>query len=188
VDIYIFDDPVLRMRAEPIQAITDRHREIAREMAQTMYAARGIGLAGPQVGLLERIIVVDVDWNHGEEGAPVAKRPLAMINPEILEETVEDDVYAEGCLSIPGLEGDVWRPVGVRVRYLTLDGDIVERECEDLLARCVQHEIDHLNGILFIDRMPPAERKKLNVALQQLADSPPPEGRTRSPDAAPPST
>jgi peptide deformylase len=180
VDIYIYDDPVLRKQARPIETITDRHRELARDMAETMYAARGIGLAGPQVGVLERIIVVDVDWSHPEEGKPDRKRPLTLINPEIMEESVEDDVYAEGCLSIPGLEGDVWRPVAIKVRYRTLDDETLELDCEEMLARCIQHEIDHLNGVLFIDRMPPAERRKLNVPLQQLAEAPPPAGRTRS--------
>ncbi len=180
MDIFIYDDPVLRKKAEPIKAITERHRELAKEMAEAMYAASGIGLAGPQVGVLERIILVDVEWSHGEEDNPNPRRPITMINPEILEETVEDDVYKEGCLSIPGLEGDVWRPIGIKVRYQTLEGESVEIEAEDLFARCIQHEIDHLDGILFIDRMPPKERKKLNVVLGELALSEPGPGRTRS--------
>jgi peptide deformylase len=180
VDIYIYDDPVLRERAEPIKKITERHRELARDMAETMYAASGIGLAGPQVGLMERIIIVDVEWSHGEEDDPIPRRPITMINPEILEETVEDDVYKEGCLSIPGIEGDVWRPIGIKVRYQTLEGETKEIEAEDLFARCIQHEIDHLDGILFIDRMPPKERKKLNVPLEELALSEPGPGRTRT--------
>lgn len=184
MDIYIFDDPVLRKKAKPIKTITERHRDLAREMAETMYAASGIGLAGPQVGVLERIILVDVEWGRGDEDDPVPRQPITMINPEILEETVEDDVYKEGCLSIPGLEGDVWRPVGIKVRYQTLEGETLEIEAEDLFARCIQHEIDHLDGILFIDRMPPKERKKLNVPLDELASSQPGPGRTRSDGAA----
>lgn len=180
MDIFIYDDPVLRKKAEPIGEVTERHRELAGEMAATMYAAAGIGLAGPQVGVLERIIVVDTEWSHGEEDNPNPKQPITMINPEILEETVEDDVYREGCLSIPGLEGDVWRPIGIKVRYQNLEGETVEIEAEDLFARCIQHEIDHLDGILFIDRMPPKDRKKLTIPLQELIESPPPEGRVRT--------
>lgn len=179
MDIYIYDDPVLRKKAKAIKTITDRHHTLAKEMAETMYTASGIGLAGPQVGVLERIIVVDVEWSRADEENPTPKRPIPMINPEILEESIEDDVYTEGCLSIPGLEGDVWRPVAIRVRYTTLEGKTVEREAEGLFARCIQHEIDHLDGVLFIDRMPRAERRKLNVPLKELAESEPGAGRTR---------
>lgn len=178
--IHIFDDPVLRQKAEPITEITERHHQLARDMAETMYAAPGIGLAANQIGILERIIVLDVGWPHLEEDDEDEKQPLAMINPEILEESVEDDEYSEGCLSLPEIEGDVWRPSKITVRYQALSGETVTKECEGLYGRCVQHEIDHLNGILFFDRMAEAKRRKLTVALRELGEREPEEGQTRS--------
>lgn len=162
--IRIYGDPVLRETAAPIEKVEERHRRLAQEMAELMYAARGIGLAANQVGVLERIIIVDVDWTDDN----AQRRPTVMINPEILEETVEDDVRSEGCLSIPDIEGDVWRPLGVRYRYTTLDRREVEEEARGLKARCIQHEIDHLNGVLFIDHMAADQREKLAGRLARL--------------------
>ncbi len=171
LDIRLYGDPVLREKAQPIKEITDEHRLLAEDMAETMYAASGIGLAATQVGLLIRIIIVDVNWARAEERESEPKRPVAMINPEVLEESVEDDDYQEGCLSLPGIEGEVWRSVLIKVRYTTLDGETVIEECEDLHARCILHEIDHLDGTLFIDRMSPAGRRQLDRPLRRLAES-----------------
>jgi peptide deformylase len=171
LELRIYDDPILRRAAEPIERITSRHRELAHDMAETMYDARGIGLAAIQVGVLERLIAIDVDWVRAEEGEKVVKKPIVMINPIVIAQSIEDDVYKEGCLSLPGIEGDVWRPLRVRVRHQRLNGETIERDCEGLLARCVLHEIDHLDGVLFIDRMAKDKRRKLAVALDRLAQS-----------------
>lgn len=171
LDIRLYGDPMLREKARPIEEITDEHRRLAEDMAETMYEASGIGLAATQVGRRVRLIVVDVNWARAENPETEPKRPVAMINPEVIEESVEDDDYEEGCLSLPGIEGEVWRSVQIKIRYTTLDGETVEEECEDLHARCILHEIDHLDGMLFIDRMSPAGRKQLERALGRLAES-----------------
>lgn len=168
LEIRYYGDPVLRERAEPIEQIEKRHHKLAKDMADTMYMENGIGLAGNQIGILERIVVVDVNWARAKNGEKPPKRPIAMINPEIIDESVEDDVYNEGCLSIPTVEGEVWRPIKVKVRYQTLDGKTVEEECEGLHARCIQHEIDHLNGVLFVDRMGKLKRRLLNSQLAKI--------------------
>ncbi|HBL37384.1 MAG TPA: peptide deformylase [Firmicutes bacterium] len=132
-------NPLLRQKAQPLKKISKRIRKLAQNMLETMYAADGVGLAGPQVGVGERIIVVDV-----------GNGPLALINPEIISNMGQErDV--EGCLSIPGRNGYVTRAAKVKVTGVNLDGRRIELESEGLLARALQHEIDHLEGILFID-------------------------------------
>jgi peptide deformylase len=139
LDIRVLGDPILREDTKPVQQITDELRTLAANMFETMYLAKGIGLAAPQVGRTERMTVVDVD-----------ESPLVIINPEIIH--VEGKAKAEeGCLSIPEIYGDVERPSKVRIRAMDLDGKTFEMDAEDLLARCFQHEIDHLHGKLFID-------------------------------------
>lgn len=167
--IKIYGEPVLRERAGEITTVEPRHRELADDMAETMYAARGIGIAANQVGSRERIVIVDVNWAESEGKAGGIKRnPRALINLEVLEEGPEEDVYNEGCLSMPEIEGDVWRTTRIRYRYVDLDGRTVEAEASGLEARCILHELDHLNGVLFIDRMEPAEREKLAGKLAAL--------------------
>lgn len=168
LEIRIYGDPVLHEVARPIEQITPRHRELAVDMIETMYASNGIGLAANQIGVAERIVIVDTGWagKNGKKAQP--RNPLVMINPEVIQEGVQDDVYSEGCLSLPEIEGDVWRPVRIKVRYQTLEGETVEREAAELEARCMMHEIDHLNGILFIDRIAPDERERLAGRLAQL--------------------
>ncbi|MCL5269921.1 MAG: peptide deformylase [bacterium] len=174
LEIRIYNDPVLREKARPVAVVTPRHVEIARQMAEMMYGSRGVGLAANQVGLTERIIVVDVEWHKREEdNTNPGRQPIFMVNPEVTEESDTDDVASEGCLSLPGIEGDVWRPASIRYRYTDLEGRPVEAAAEGLKARCIQHEIDHLNGVLFIDRMEPAERKKLAGQLAKLRQSGP---------------
>ena len=132
-------NPLLRQKAQPLKKISKRIRKLAQNMLETMYAADGVGLAGPQVGVGERIIVVDV-----------GNGPLTLINPEIISNMGQErDV--EGCLSIPGRNGYVTRAAKVKVTGVNLDGRRIELESEGLLARALQHEIDHLEGILFID-------------------------------------
>lgn len=136
-------NPLLRQKAQPVKKITKRIKKLAQNMLETMYAADGVGLAGPQVGVGERIIVVDV-----------GDGPLTLVNPEIVS-TAGQARDVEGCLSIPGRNGYVTRAARVKVAGLNLDGRKVELEGEGLLARALQHEIDHLDGVLFIDYLPP---------------------------------
>jgi peptide deformylase len=134
-------DEVLREKAKPVRAVTDNIRKLLNDMAETMYDARGVGLAAPQIGISKRLIVVDVGDEHGL---------IRMVNPEILESSGEQ-FGPEGCLSIPGLQGDVRRKQKVKVKGLDPDGNEIVIDAEGYLARAFQHEIDHLNGVLFID-------------------------------------
>ena len=152
--IRTFGDPVLRERARDAERVDDVHRRLIRDMLETMRAAPGVGLAGPQVGVLERVFVWEVEDRHG-----------ALINPVIVErspETVRED---EGCLSLPGLLYPVERARRVRVEGLDENGALVSIEADDLLARVFQHEVDHLDGVLFVDRLPDDLRRD---ALRQL--------------------
>jgi len=145
--IILTPEPVLRQTARPVEAITDDILTLLEDMADTMYDAPGIGLAANQVGRLERVIVMDC----AREGD--VPELWKMINPEIIASSQETAKLEEGCLSIPGHNSEVIRPAGVQVRYLGIDGNIHEMQAEGLLAACVQHEIDHLNGVLFIDHI-----------------------------------
>lgn len=147
LDIRVLGDPVLRERTAPVTAITDELRSLIADMFETMYAAEGIGLAGPQVGHGTRVFVMDVDDN-----------PLAMINPEIIESEGTERAE-EGCLSIPEIFGDVDRSTRIVARATGIDGKTFEVEMTGLAARCVLHEIDHLDGKLFIDYMSLIKRK-----------------------------
>jgi peptide deformylase len=138
----VLGDPILREETKVVTAITDDIRRLIDDMFETMYAARGIGLAAPQIGRSERLCVIDVD-----------EEPMVLINPEILESSKASEKAEEGCLSIPDIYGDVERPAAVRVRAMDAEGNVFEREATGLLARCMQHEIDHLHGKMFIDYM-----------------------------------
>lgn len=147
LDIRVLGDPILRERTEPLPHITEELRSLVSDMFETMYAAEGIGLAAPQIGRKERVFVMDVDEN-----------PLTMINPEIVEREGTERAE-EGCLSIPEIFGDVDRATRIVVRATDIDGNPLEIELTDLAARCVQHELDHLDGKLFIDYMSLIKRK-----------------------------
>jgi peptide deformylase len=147
LDIYVLGAPILREETKVVDEITDELRALIDDMFETMYAAKGIGLAAPQVGRSERITVVDVDGN-----------PLVLINPEIVVSEGKKR-EEEGCLSIPDIYGDVDRAKRVVVRALGRDGKPFEIDAEDLLARCMQHEIDHLHGRLFIDHLGLVKRR-----------------------------
>ncbi|MYB06531.1 MAG: peptide deformylase [Gemmatimonadetes bacterium] len=152
LDIEVLGARILREEAAPVEAVDDDVRRLARDMFDTMYHAEGIGLAGPQVGVSRRILVVDVK-NDDE-----SRHVHALVNPVVVEVSREQDKASEGCLSIPGLEENVTRPVRVTVEALSLDGDPVRIEADGLLARALQHEVDHLDGVLFIDRLSPLKR------------------------------
>lgn len=145
--IILTPEPILRETAQPVETITDELLDLLDDMAGTMYDAPGIGLAANQIGRLERVIVMDC----AKDGS--AAELWKMINPEIIASSEETAKLEEGCLSIPGNHGDVVRPAEVEVRYLGTDGNIHEMQAGGLLAACIQHEIDHLNGVLFIDRL-----------------------------------
>jgi len=161
-----YGDPILRKRASDVHDFDERLRQEAEAMLDTMYEEAGVGLAGPQVGLEKRTLVAlkmeDPDDNEAE--------PIVMVNPEILERSQETWVFEEGCLSIPGIRGDVTRPEKVRVRYQDVDGTSHEIEVEDMFARVVQHEIDHLDGKLFIDYLSMGQRTLLKPKLKKIAE------------------
>lgn len=153
-------DPVLRGEAAEVDTIGEEIRRLARDMFDTMYEADGVGLAAPQVGITKRLIVVD----PREEGVT----PRALVNPRVLETSDETDRAEEGCLSIPGLKEVVERKAEVIVEAEDLDGETQRIEADGLLARVLLHEIDHLNGILFVDRVSPLKRKMLMKKWKKL--------------------
>jgi peptide deformylase len=171
LDIRVLGDPVLRERTKPVAQVTDELRTLAQNMFETMYAAEGIGLAAPQVGRTERIFVMDVD-DH----------PYVMINPEIVSREGSER-GEEGCLSIPDIYGDVDRSAHVVARAMDLDGNTYELEASGLLARCIQHELDHLDGKLFIDYMSMLKRKFVARKWEKEATKYPGYVRTITPGA-----
>jgi peptide deformylase len=162
--IYLFDHPVLRKKAKPVRELDDELRQQAADMMETMHRASGIGLAANQVGSLQRIIVVDVS---GIDDVP-GTTPLVMVNPEILSEEGRW-VMEEGCLSIPDIREEVERAERIRVRFRDIDFRVQELDTEALQARVILHEIDHLNGVLFFDRIGSVRRKLLRGRLNKVA-------------------
>lgn len=174
--ILIHPHPHLRRIAKPVSDFSPRLADIAERMFATMYEARGIGLAATQVDIHERIVVLDVPSyrvdDHGVETDEIASSvKQVLINPEILSASAEKSVYQEGCLSLPGQYADVERPARIRYRHHTLDGSIVEADADGLLAVCIQHEIDHLNGVLFIDHLSRLKRERLEKKLAKSLKS-----------------
>ena len=161
--ILIHPDPRLKKVCVPVSDISDELRVLADDMLETMYAAPGIGLAAPQVGILRRVIAMDC-IKEGEGEA----RPLVMFNPEIVESSDETNVYEEGCLSIPDQYAEVTRPKEVQVKWMDRDGHEQSETFDGLWATCVQHEIDHLNGKLFIDYLKPLKRQMITRKMQKL--------------------
>jgi peptide deformylase len=153
--LVILPDPQLRLVSDPVATIDDGVRRLADDMLDTMYEAPGIGLAAIQVGSPFRLVTIDI--SREEEG----RKPQVFVNPEVLWHSGETSVYEEGCLSIPDYYEDVERPARVRVRYQTLAGETAEIEAEGILATCLQHEIDHLNGVLFIDHISRLKRDRV---------------------------
>ncbi len=177
-------NPALRVKSLPVMSVTDEIRELARRMIVTMKENElpGVGLAAPQVGINKRMIVIDTRPTGRKEKRSEKKKqlspgemllnplmPLALVNPEILSTSAETETCGEGCLSLPGVEGDVTRPARVLLRATLLDGKEVMVECGGLLARCLQHEIDHLEGILFYDRIPKEQQEAANDVMAELA-------------------
>jgi peptide deformylase len=154
-DIIILPDKSLRSVSKPVDKIGDEVRTLVADMFETMYEAPGIGLAAIQVGVPLRVVTMDL--SKREEHA----EPKVFINPEIVSSSEEKSIYEEGCLSIPDIHEDVERPARVKVKYLDLDGKPQEAEAEGLFATCIQHEIDHLNGVLFIDHISKLKRDRI---------------------------
>ncbi|MGF7008709.1 peptide deformylase [Aminobacter sp. BE322] len=166
--LIILPDPLLREVSKPVERIDDAMRQFARDMLDTMYDAPGIGLAAIQVGEPLRMLVIDLA-KEGEEPAP-----RVVINPEVLARSDERSVYEEGCLSIPDYYAEVERPATVRVKYLDEHGKEQEVEADGLLATCLQHEIDHLDGVLFIDYISKLKRDMVMRKFKKLAKDRPP--------------
>ncbi|MBW7851467.1 MAG: peptide deformylase [Rhodospirillales bacterium] len=152
-------DPRLKMKAHRVEKVDDEIKRLMEDMLETMYAAPGIGLAAPQVGVLKSVITVDIS----REGDP--RQPLMIANPEILWVSDEDATFEEGCLSVPEHYAEVVRPKAVRVRYLDHENEIREMDADGMLATVIQHEMDHLDGVLFIDRLSSLRR---NMILRKL--------------------
>lgn len=173
--IITFPNPLLKQVSKPVEKV-DRHiQKFMDDLLETMYDDRGVGLAAVQVGELKRILVMDVDYkiegcngdhgHHHDHDHIVGKNPLFLVNPEIISASKEISTYNEGCLSFPELHAEISRPAKVKVKYLDYHGKEQVLEAEGLLATCVQHEIDHLNGITFIDHL---SKLKRDIAIKKF--------------------
>lgn len=166
-----YGHPLLRKKAKDVKTVGSREKELFSAMGETMYAASGIGLAGSQVGVMERLFVLDVDQNRDaetEEEEIAVRRLQVFINPEITWESEEDEAFEEGCLSIPGVNRDVFRPEEIRIHALDENFEPFELEAGGLLARVIQHELDHLNGVLFVDHLSRISRALVGGDLNRI--------------------
>ena len=157
--ILIEPDPILRKKSEPLEKVDDELRKLMKEMLSSMYEAPGIGLAAVQVGILKRLIVIDLS-KEGEK-----KNPLFLVNPEIIFHSKNRSVYEEGCLSLPGQFAEIERPAECTLKYIDFFGKQKELKAKGLLATCIQHEVDHLDGILFIDYL---SKLKKDMIIKKL--------------------
>ena len=162
-NIILHPDPRLKAMCDPVTSVNKDLEALANDMLETMYDAPGIGLAAPQVGVMQRVLVMDCVKD--EDAKP---QPMVLINPQVIAESDERNVYDEGCLSIPDQYAEVERPATVKVEWTGLDGKLVQEEFDGLWATCVQHEIDHLNGKLFIDYLKPLKRQMITRKMQKL--------------------
>lgn len=167
MEILELGDPELRMVAVEVPAVDDAVRTLIDDMFDTMYDARGIGLAATQVGVLQRVVVIDLQEGEDEDGKPL-RQPRSFVNPELAWTSDEYASYNEGCLSIPEQYAEVERPARCRVTWLDRDGAPQEEEMDGLLSTCIQHEIDHLNGVLFIDHLSRLKREMVVKKLNKL--------------------
>ena len=162
LEILVAPHPVLKQKAKPVEKVDARVAKLMDDMVETMYAAKGIGLAAPQIGILERVIVVDV---HEKDEPP---NPIRLANPEIVWKSEDTSVCEEGCLSVPDQFAEVTRPSAIRVRYLDEKNEVREMEADGMLATCIQHEIDHLNGVLFVDYLSMLKRNMILRKVQKM--------------------
>jgi peptide deformylase len=163
--IYETPDPILRQISKPVETFDDELKTLVADMFETMYEAPGIGLAAVQVGVPIRLLVIDLQEPEEEGGEPV-RDPRVFINPEVLWHSDSEVPYTEGCLSVPEQYAEVMRPDRIRARWQDADGKAYEEDIDGLLAVCLQHEMDHLNGVLFIDHL---SRLKRDMVLKKLA-------------------
>ena len=152
-------DPILRKKCEPLEKVDSDTKKLMDDMLETMYAAPGIGLAAVQVGILKRLVVIDI--SKGEE----KKKPIFLINPQIIHKSEKTSVYEEGCLSLPGQFAEIERPAKCTIKYIDYNGKEKDLKADGLLATCIQHEVDHLNGILFIDYL---SKLKKDMIIKKL--------------------
>ena len=166
--IYETPDPMLRQISTPVETVDDELRALIKDMFETMYEAPGIGLAAVQVGVPKRLLVMDLQEpaDPEDENSPPVKLPRVFINPEILSHSDSEVPYTEGCLSVPDQYAEVMRPDHIRARWLDENGVAHEQDLDDLLAICLQHEMDHLEGVLFIDHL---SKLKRDMVLKKLA-------------------
>ena len=160
-EVLQFPDPRLKRVSKPIDEVSDELRELARDMCEVMYDEPGIGLAAPQVGEAVRLIVVDTEWTEED----TERNPLVVVNP-VLGDEEGQVTWNEGCLSVPDLKADVERAASVTLTGTDLDGNPIEERLEDLRAVCFQHEVDHLDGILFIDRISRLKRQRIDAEMR----------------------
>ena len=157
--ILIEPDPILRKKCEPLEKVDKELKKLMDDMLETMYAAPGIGLAAIQVGILKRLVVIDISKSEEK------KNPIFLINPQIIHKSKKTSVYEEGCLSLPGQFAEIERPAECTLKYVDYDGREKELKADGLLATCIQHEVDHLNGILFIDYL---SKLKKDMIIKKL--------------------
>ena len=165
-EIIVLPDKQLRLVSQPIEKVTAEVRKLADDMFETMYDAPGIGLAAIQIAVPLRLITMDLAKKDDEDDG---KKPRVFINPEIVSASEDLSIYEEGCLSIPEYYEEVERPASVRFRYLDLDGKLQEEDADGLFATCIQHEIDHLNGVLFVDYLSKLKRDRVLKKFTKLA-------------------
>jgi len=175
--IVIFPNPILQQHSQPVDKIDDNLKKLMSDMLETMYRDKGVGLAAVQVGVLKRVIVMDISYtindcdgdHHDHHHNHITnQKPMFLVNPEIVNSSKELSVYHEGCLSFPEVRADVKRPQKVKVKYLDYNGDEQLLEADELFATCVQHEIDHLNGITFVDHLSKLKREIILKKLQKF--------------------
>ena len=152
-------DPILRKKCEPLEKVDEETKKLMDDMLDTMYAAPGIGLAAIQVGILKRLVVIDISKEEEK------KKPIFLINPQIINQSKNTSVYEEGCLSLPGQFAEIERPAECTIKYIDYNGKEKELKSDGLLATCIQHEVDHLNGILFIDYL---SKLKKDMIIKKL--------------------
>ena len=157
--ILIEPDPILRKKCEPLEKVDNGIRKLMKDMLETMYDAPGIGLAAVQVGILKRLVVIDISKDENK------KDPLFLINPEIISKSENSSVYEEGCLSLPGQFAEIERPAECFLKYIDLNGKEKKLKANGLLSTCIQHEVDHLNGVLFIDYL---SKLKKDMIIKKL--------------------
>ncbi len=162
--LVILPDSVLRQVSAPVDTITPEIKTLAADMLATMYDAPGIGLAAIQIGVPKRIVTIDLSKSDDEE-----KAPMVFVNPEVIWTSEETSTHEEGCLSIPEYYEEVERPASIKLRYMDLDGKTQEIAAEGLLATCLQHEVDHLNGVLFIDYLSRLKRERVTKRFAKVA-------------------